>query len=792
MQFRAALVSVMKKSLVAAASACLVSFLHAAPVSLPEVVPGPFAPVPAKPGAGPDAPAAPMERKAPVWQDCANAAAVIKCLGVRLTERQRQQLDADRFLLLPVEATALGEKLPETDDEREWAFTQDEMLSAFAMLGGDPSPAARAPGQARLVTPDLALHAWHRGFARVLESTEQRRLRAVLAEFLSGSIFNARDLRAAAKGELAERIAWTEARFAAPWILLGDPPPPEPSPDDPPPGGEDGTARKPAPLPYADAVKKRLGQASAKLPPEVAAALAKEIGLVLAAEGFERSPLFGKYAQDKPADYSQFKPRSHYTKNDTLGGYFRSMMFLGRNGYQLSNTDAIGDALLAAVVMARARPGGSMPITAWRQVMEVTGFFAGQSDDITFPELREWIGATLGVTALDPVDATDAGKLGKLSAKLSGLRPPLICSDAHLDQLTSPDSDPPSFRVCGQRFTWDARVLDRVTRGSPREMPTTPTTAMIPAAFGDEFAAKVARDYLTKFPDDGTKYAAEFDRRLPEIRKEIDSVTDAGWFASMAAKQLHAMSMLARPRNGNFPAFMRNDAFRAKNLVSFLGSYTELKHDTVLYAKQVYAEAGEGGDSDKKPPPPHGFVQPDVPFWREIERLAVFAADGMERHQLLPDAAEEYSRFRVFARHISAFRKIAEKEVAGAKLTEQDWETIRTTDLSYMAEPMVPMDQPKPGDGKCALATDVLTDAGSGTVLHQALGRPLVMIALVGGNGGNRMVAGLAYRHFEFSRPMGEGRLTDEEWQAQVYQVKPKLPPPPEWHAPVSVPERDD
>jgi hypothetical protein len=82
----------------------------------------------------------------------------------------------------------------------------------------------------------------------------------------------------------------------------------------------------------------------------------------------------------------------------------------------------------------------------------------------------------------------------------------------------------------------------------------------------------------------------------------------------------------------------------------------------------------------------------------------------------------------------------------------------------------------------------VLTDAAEGTVLHQALGRPLVMIALVGGNGGNRMVAGLAYRHFEFSRPLTEGRLTDEEWQARIYQPKPDLPPAPKWHPALVVP----
>ena len=42
---------------------------------------------------------------------------------------------------------------------------------------------------------------------------------------------------------------------------------------------------------------------------------------------------------------------------------------------------------------------------------------------------------------------------------------------------------------------------------------------------------------------------------------------------------------------------MTNDEWQKKSLESYLGSYTELKHDTVLYAKQVMAEMGGGDDT---------------------------------------------------------------------------------------------------------------------------------------------------------------------------------------------------
>ena len=766
--------------------ACLLAcqFAAAATPGLPASAPGPFAPIPARITAGPDSPAAPMEPKAPKLETCKNAAAVLKHLGIKLTAEQNKLLDKQRFLLLPIERTSVAEALPESADDLQWAFTSDEWLQAFSILGGGQDPMERTAANARLITPDLVLHAWHRGFSRTLEYIEQRRLHEVLDTFLTGTLANVRALRAAASGPAKDRLAWTEARFAAAWVLLGPAAPPDKGP---PTAEEQGDPDHPAAAPkappepsYEEVVAQRLTDARKDLPADSGDALAKEIALVLAATGMQKSPLFGELSPTKPADYSQFKPRSHYTKTPTLGGYFRAMMFLGRNAYELKSPAAIGNANLAAIAMAQSPAHGQAPLAAWQDLMEITGFFAGQSDDITYTEYQSWLTAALGSATLDPASAIADETTAKLSAALTKLRPPRIVSSPHEDQKTAPESDPPAFRVCGQRFSWDAEILSGLTRGAPDKMPSTPTAAMVAAAFGDAYAEEVARKFVSANP----VHTEELAKRLPEIRKELDGIADDAWFSSMAAKQLHVISMLARPRNSNFPAFMTGETFRAKNLESMLGSFTELKHDTVLYAKQVYAEMGEGGESDKIPPVVKGLVQPDVPFWREMERLAAFAADGFARHHLLPDGDENFSRFKNFASDIGKFRQIAEKHVAGTPLTTAEWEIIRTNDLSYMARPLVPYDEPKPGDGKCALVTDILTDANAGTILCEALGRPYVMLAMVGGKDGNRLVAGLAYNHFEFSQPLAKGRLTDEEWQAGIYVKTPKLPAKTSWCAP--------
>ena len=50
----------------------------------------------------------------------------------------------------------------------------------------------------------------------------------------------------------------------------------------------------------------------------------------------------------------------------------------------------------------------------------------------------------------------------------------------------------------------------------------------------------------------------------------------------------------AKSANSGYPSFMTNSAWTRKDLNTILGSWTELKHDTLLYAKQVMAEMGGG------------------------------------------------------------------------------------------------------------------------------------------------------------------------------------------------------
>jgi hypothetical protein len=67
--------------------------------------------------------------------------------------------------------------------------------------------------------------------------------------------------------------------------------------------------------------------------------VAEELALIEARAGFSASPIFG-YDED----YSQYVPRGHYTRSETLERYFKAMMWYGRLSMLLKGGD---DAIIS-------------------------------------------------------------------------------------------------------------------------------------------------------------------------------------------------------------------------------------------------------------------------------------------------------------------------------------------------------------------------------------------------------------------------------------------------------------
>ena len=96
--------------------------------------------------------------------------------------------------------------------------------------------------------------------------------------------------------------------------------------------------------------------------------------------------------------------------------------------------------------------------------------------------------------------------------------------------------------------------------------------------------------------------------RCRPTRQAVATRPAEQWGSTVYDAWLYALQPMFAPHGTAFPDYMRSDAWAAKDLQSGLGSYTELKHDTILFAKQLVAEAG--GDFSKPQPAQLGRAGP--------------------------------------------------------------------------------------------------------------------------------------------------------------------------------------
>jgi len=123
----------------------------------------------------------------------------------------------------------------------------------------------------------------------------------------------------------------------------------------------------------------------------------------------------------------------------------------------------------------------------------------------------------------------------------------------------------------------------------------------IPAAMGSTEAYTILQSMKE------TDYR-NYPENMSKMKTYISGLKNEIWQQNLYWSWLYALKPLVQEKPEGYPPFMRNSAWMRKELNTYLGSWTELKHDTILYAKQVYAE---GCFVDKNVIDDRGYVEPD-------------------------------------------------------------------------------------------------------------------------------------------------------------------------------------
>jgi len=346
--------------------------------------------------------------------------------------------------------------------------------------------------------------------------------------------------------------------------------------------------------------------------------------------------------------------------------------------------------------------------------------------------------------------------------------------------------DTKGFRFMGQRFTPDAFVFSTLTQGDEipdpetgEKLPSSPTALMAMSVFGDTNSDVHLDQWVQKNAPESQRVLKN---RLSMLKSTFSAAPDAVWGQNIYWAWISTLRTLFRNESNldGYPMFYKNTAWRDKDTQSALGSWTELKHDTLLYAKQSYAEMGGGGEGEI-PPVPKGYVEPNVEFFDRLIALTEMTSRGLSSRSLLPN--EFLGRNDSFAESLRFLRDIAVSELEDTVISDDDFEKLRSeipSTLNVVLMPL-PSEQSTEGGARSALIADVHTDVPGNKIVYEATSIPDFVYVSVKDANGTRLTKGLTFSYREFSGDLDK-RISDEEWRENVYSHEVKsIPPKSDW-----------
>lgn len=501
-----------------------------------------------------------------------------------------------------------------------------------------------------------------------------------------------------------------------------------------------------------------MGQEVADLPTGAKTIASQEQQLILDARSVEESPLTGDLE-----DYSQYKPRGYYEGNEELEQYFRAMMWYGRRNFAQTNETQNREALL----MTLALQEDSEAQEAWNAVYSITSFFAGASDDAGYQEYAPIIEEVYGKDVTLEKLVGDDKSFEKYVKLIQTLDPPAINSEVFADDEGETDKTQlaKGFRFMGQRFSLDEAVFTQLCYSKVKENPEgekrmLPDALDVPAAMGSDKAVELLQE-------NGAFTYAGYEENLEKVQTKIQEKPDSFWNASLYANWLYTLNPLLEERGEGYPSFMTNEEWQKKNLEGFLGSWTELKHDTVLYSKQFVAEMG-GGDEEVDD---RGYVEPMPELYHRLRVLTQKTAYGLEKFGVINDTDKEnLARLEELADQLTT---ISIKELTNEPLTEAEFELIRSYggNLEHfwkeaVKEQSESESRPYSSEFPAALVVDVATDP-NGTVLEEAIGGISEIYVVVPVDGKLRIAKGGVFTYYQFEQPLSD-RMTDSQWRQKL------------------------
>ncbi len=653
---------------------------------------------------------------------------------------------------------------------------EEDITSMYATLKEQEVPV--------FITTDSLLHLYHIQFDETLRQIEEKEFYDTLwgtdLALLNASI----EKYNAATGEEQEAARRNAAYFAVALSLLQPKPMQVQGTEDPygfvneslfPAGSEE--------------------QYKFEIPEFVKEEVEAELALIESHDGFGLSPIF-RYKED----YSQYMPRGHYTRSEKLQNYFKAFMWHGRMSMLLKENliesedpakDARIQTIQAGLIASRLQSEPKL-LENWNRIYGVTAFYVGFSDDLGPYDYMEAMGSVFG----SEERVFNETRVEALKAKLAEYPGPQIyggTGNCVIEPPFTPEQadecleNTTGFRFMGQRFIPDSYVFSNLVGAYAgeyvREYPEneTPFTLVISGAGRPIRGFPRGLDAMALLGSDRAVYWLEelndssyenYSVQYGKMESEFSNFSAADWNRNLYWSWLYSLQPLLKDYGTGYPTFMQTEAWQDKELSTSLASWTELRHDTILYAKQSYTVVETAMPMPVEEKPVVGYVEPVPDFYARLLALTKMTTQGLDGMGVLDPVSK--ARLASLEDVLSRLQEISEKELENEELTAEDYEFIRT--FGEQLEGTIEDVDEKAR--KTTVVADVHTDGNTETVLEEGVGHvDMMVVAYKLPDGRILMGAGPVMSYYEFKQPMSD-RLTDEKWREMLEANPPQRP---EW-----------
>lgn len=482
---------------------------------------------------------------------------------------------------------------------------------------------------------------------------------------------------------------------------------------------------------------------------------------ILAAQGTEPSPALGD-----SFDYSELKPRGHYTASDDLKRYFQAMHYLTTVSKQL---DVKALEALPAPTQALAQ--------AWISAYE--GYIAPARSPLIWSKGAFTPPPYLRNPGTKPV-------LFPLSWGFDNeamFTDVFHCATPLAERIQGPPRQ--GAKVDPQLLEAAAQCPERAP--GPMVPRLLPSGLDVAAAMGSQWARGRMAQELEQFPPLGKALDALSTRFSQHLAAQGPANLYDRWLRALALQWADDVAP---------PPGVNGELWKAKRLQTGLASWATLRHATVLVNERSAAELGAGGEFEEIfPEQPRGYVEPDPRTFEAIAQLFESSAEtfrrasaglGARKFDSPVEQDREQVREGVLKRLASSaaaarsFKAMAEKQLRGEALKPQEYDQIlyvgRNFEHNYLVfkslgNPKLALSEPTP----LPKIADV-ADGGPKPLLHAAVGTPLEWKLVIPHLGRRQIVRGAVYAYYEL---IHDEPLSDAEWQQREART-----PRPSWLAP--------